>query len=193
MATDSPEGGTGFADRPRDIDAPGPKTGDGLLARLAGLPDWHPSSSRYQLERPRTDARSELGEGRPPVGDADDKAGSGSGDGTAPYDIRMSAERRTHILEGDETGGGHRHGVGRPGKTEFPADWDDAKIMDHVLSVARAPDELPVQQRWNERWRVRGEREGVSIAAVLTADGRVWAAWPTDGSPGVVKNKLEDI
>jgi hypothetical protein len=31
--------------------------------------------------------------------------------------------------------------VGSPGKTEFPADWDDGKVMENVLSVAREPDE----------------------------------------------------
>ena len=55
-------------------------------------------------------------------------------------------ERAKHILDGDRWGGGHRHGTGRPGKTEFPVGWDDQKIIGHVLGVARAPDDLPVFQ-----------------------------------------------
>jgi hypothetical protein len=33
----------------------------------------------------------------------------------------------------DATGGGHRYGVGVPGKTEFPANWDEDKIIDSIL------------------------------------------------------------
>ena len=57
-------------------------------------------------------------------------------------DIHATPERTTHILDGDKTGGGggHRHGVGKPGKTEFPASWDDKKVMDNVVDVARRPD-----------------------------------------------------
>jgi hypothetical protein len=64
--------------------------------------------------------------------------------------------------------------------------------MDNVLSVARAPDERPVRQNWNGRWRVQGQCEGVGIVAIVTSDGLVWTAWPREGSPGVVKNKPED-
>jgi hypothetical protein len=56
-------------------------------------------------------------------------------------DIHVTPERTTHILDGEPGGGGgHRHGVGKPGKTEFPASWDDKKIMGHVLDVVRRPD-----------------------------------------------------
>jgi len=42
----------------------------------------------------------------------------------APDSLTLPPERATHILDGDRWGGGHRRGTGRPGKTEFPADWD---------------------------------------------------------------------
>jgi hypothetical protein len=61
-----------------------------------------------------------------------------------------------------------------------------------VLSVARAPDQRPVHQNWNDRWRVQGKREGVDIVVIVASDGQVWTAWPREGSPGVVKNKPED-
>ena len=35
--------------------------------------------------------------------------------------LRVSPERPMHILDGDsDNGGGHRHGIGSPEKTEFP-------------------------------------------------------------------------
>jgi len=70
--------------------------------------------------------------------------------------IQVSPERSTHILDGDSRGGGHRHGVGRPRKTEFPASWDDSKIMGNVVDVARRPDAPPVLQHRNDRWVCTG-------------------------------------
>jgi hypothetical protein len=47
-------------------------------------------------------------------------------------DIHVTPERTTHILDGEPGGGGgHRHGTGIPGKTEFPASWDDKKDHRH--------------------------------------------------------------
>lgn len=203
MGKDSAEHDSGLADHRRDADAHRPETVDYLRARLAALPDWHPSSQRYQLDHPQADARHGVREGTisdgPHAGESADAGRGGwdvlseqGGDRPPPGDIRVSAERRAHILDGDKTGGGHRHGMGSPGKTEFPADWEDAKVIDNVLSVARTPDERPVRQNWNDRWRVQGEREGVGIVAIVTSEGLVWAAWPREGSPGVVKNKPED-
>lgn len=104
--------------------------------------------------------------------------------------LRVVPERAKHILDGDRWGGGHRHGTGRPGKTEFPSGWGDDKIIGHVLDVARAPDDPPVFQA-NRRWRVHGQRDGVGISVIVQPDGRIWSAWPDAGSPGVVKNPRE--
>src|SRR5579862_9269387 len=49
-----------------------------------------------------------------------------------PESLELPAERAAHILDGDRWGGGHRHGTGRPGKTEFPADWDDERIIGQI-------------------------------------------------------------
>ena len=105
--------------------------------------------------------------------------------------IRIPPERTTHILDGDSTGGGHRHGTGKPGKTEFPAIWDDTKIVDAIVDVARRPDQKPEHQQWNDRWVARGTRDDVGIVAVLARDGRIWTSWPTPDSPGVIKNPKE--
>jgi hypothetical protein len=106
--------------------------------------------------------------------------------------LRVSPERRAHILDGEADGsGGHRHGTGNPGKTEFPASWDDEKIVDTLLDVAHQPDHPPRHQDWNGRWVTRGTRDDVEVVAVVAPDGRIWSGWPTPGGPGVVKNPKE--
>jgi hypothetical protein len=106
--------------------------------------------------------------------------------------LLVTPERAKHILDGDPNGsGGHRHGVGNPGKTEFPASWNDEKIMDNILDVANRPDQPPIHQNWNDRWLARGTREDVEIAVVITSDGLIWSGWPRLGGPGVVKNPQE--
>jgi len=106
--------------------------------------------------------------------------------------LRVSPERTKHILDGDGDGsGGHRHGIGNPGKTEFPASWNDEKIIDALLDVARQPDHPPRHQEWNDRWVARGTRDDVEVVAVIARDGRIWSGWPTPGGPGVVKNPKE--
>jgi hypothetical protein len=117
-------------------------------------------------------------------------AADGYSDRSAPDSVHVAAERAKHILDGDRWGGGHRHGTGRPGKTEFPSGWDDEKIIGHVLAVARAPDDLPVFQA-NRRWRVHGHCDEVGITVIIQPDGRIWSAWPDADSPGVVKNPRE--
>lgn len=100
--------------------------------------------------------------------------------------LRIPPERVIHILDGDQTGGGHRDGTGKPGKTEFPASWDDDKITDSIMSVARSPDSASLQQ--NGRWLAEGVRDEVKLAVVIMLDGRIWSAYPLPGSPGVRQN-----
>ena len=100
--------------------------------------------------------------------------------------LRIPPERAIHILDGDATGGGHRYGTGSPGKTEFPASWDEDKITDSILSVARSPDSAILQR--NGRWKAEGVRDEVMLTVIITADGRIWSAYPLPGSPGVRQN-----
>lgn len=106
--------------------------------------------------------------------------------------MHLPDDRRRHVLDGDPGGvsGGHRHGTGRPRKTEFPARWDDDSTAGHVLSVARNPDVVEEQQP-NGRWRVNGVRDGVTVTAVIEPDGTIWTAWPKPGGRGVVQNPKE--
>ena len=103
--------------------------------------------------------------------------------------LRVPPERAIHILDGDATGGGHRYGTGKPGKTEFPASWADDKVMDGILSVARSPDSASLQQ--NGRWKVEGIRDEVKLSVIITADARIWSAYPLPGSPGVRQNSRD--
>ncbi len=173
-------------------------TGLGLRDRLAQLRDTHPSSADYAagpgLER-APDSRERPDQLALPPDKTVDRQRS---DRVAapeldwPSDIVLPADRRAHILDGDPNdGGGHRHGTGHPDKTEFPADWEDDRIIDAVLAVARDPDQPP-QHQLNDRWRMESSRDGVQIVAIVAADGDVWTAWPREGSPGVVKNPVEE-
>lgn len=177
------------ADQPDDATAPGhPRietAGQELLRRLNDLPPSHPSSPAYIL--PGRTSRE-----RPP-----DRPGNGwDGPGVAEHPdrprleaIRLSPGRRTHILDGDVTGGGHRHGTGKPGKTEFPPDWTDEKITRNILSVAREPGR--VHQQWNGRWNASGERDGVGMTVIVNPDATIWTAWPEPGGRGVTQNPRE--
>jgi hypothetical protein len=104
--------------------------------------------------------------------------------------LRVSPERRVHILDGDADGGGggHRHGVGKPGKTEFPANWSDEKVISTVLDVARKPDKPPTRQDWNDTWLCAGTRDNVEVTAVIERSGDILTGWPEEGGPGVVRN-----
>jgi hypothetical protein len=102
--------------------------------------------------------------------------------------IRITTERIVHVLDGDSTGGGHRHGTGKPGKTEFPAGWNDEKITDALLDVARKPDNPPVRQDRNDTWLCSGTRANVEVSVVVARSGEIVTGWPEEGGPGVVRN-----
>jgi Bacterial EndoU nuclease len=165
-----------------------------------GRPDAGAAGSPTEPAEPRTRTeyyealRAANGEGARATGQADEQAGRSGWDAVNAENrpdidtFRITPERTTHILDGDATGGGHRHGTGKPGKTEFPANWDDGKVIDTVLNVARRPDSAPGHQEWNDRWVARGARDDVEIVAVIQRDGRIWTAWPLPGGAGVVKN-----
>ena len=188
MALDGPNGDGNGDERPE------------RQLRVGG-PDADAGGSRTELAEPRTRTeyyeaqRAANGEAARADEDRADKRASRSGwDAVDAEDrpdidaLRVTPERATHILDGDATGGGHRHGTGKPGKTEFPASWDDGKVIGTVLDVARRPDPTPSHQESNDRWIARGTRDDVGIVAVIQRDGRIWSAWPLPGGAGVVKN-----
>jgi hypothetical protein len=152
-----------------------------------------PSGDDPDRALPTADQRTPVPDDRAPRGDTPPgRSGWDALDtpGRPPLDaLRIDADRAAHILDGDATGGGHRHGTGRPGKTEFPADWDDATITGNIEAVARLPE--TVHQQVNGRWKARGEHDQVGITIIINPDGAIWTAWPQAGSPGVVRNPKE--
>ncbi|WP_148284319.1 polymorphic toxin-type HINT domain-containing protein [Luteimicrobium xylanilyticum] len=104
----------------------------------------------------------------------------------------ISDQRRTHILDGDVTGGGHRW-PGGPGKSPFPREWSDDEIMEHVSNVVTDP-----RSTWSEggpggalftrtgrpaRFVVVGERQGVRIKVVTAPAGEgIVTAYPVGGA-----------
>jgi Bacterial EndoU nuclease len=169
--------------------------------RLVRAPDTHtPPGGRDPAEPRSREEYSEALRGGKPVHAQDGDGAESRTGGWSVIDaqrrprldvLRVGPERTAHILGGDNTGGGHRHGTGSPGKTEFPASWDDEKIIGNILDVARRPDSPPVHQQWNARWLCTGTRDNVEISVVIQRSGEVWTAWPEEGSPGVRRNPRE--
>lgn len=109
------------------------------------------------------------------------------GDHPKPDAIRVTPDRVEYILDGDSLGGGgHGPGTGMPDKSEFPATWDDAKIIASSLSVARDPSSISDVDAWGRRVVV-GVRHGVQIVVIVDEGGQIVTAYPEAG-PGVVRN-----
>lgn len=64
------------------------------------------------------------------------KPGAQSQINSKSVEVKLSEKRIRHILYGDGTGGGHRHGANKPCKSEFPASWSDQKIIETVKKIA---------------------------------------------------------
>lgn len=97
----------------------------------------------------------------------------------------LEPHRRVHILDGDDRGGGHRAGTGRPRKSEFPPDWTDDDIIERVMRTAMSPERVVPQDRG--RFQLFAVHDGVQIKVILEGDGRVVSGYPIAG-PGVVRN-----
>lgn len=83
-----------------------------------------------------------------------------------------------HVIDGDPDNpksGGHGHGLGRPGKTEFPAEWEPDDIRDALLAVAHTPESVV---RRENNWRVEGTHRGSRIRVYVRDDGTVEAGHP---------------
>ena len=104
----------------------------------------------------------------------------------APETVDVPEDRARHILDGDRSGGGHRAGTGKPGKTEFPADWDDDDIVAAIKTVAGSGTVKEPAHRRGELV-ITGVVDGVTIEAVVKENGDVRTAYPVSG-PGVVHN-----
>jgi len=126
------------------------------------------------------------------TGDADNPWGKVVGDHPEPGTITTSTGRQVHILYGDDEGaGGHIYDSGMPGKTVFPEDWDEQKIISEVEDVANHPDGVPAEQS-NGNFVVTGTRDGVDIEVVVKPDGQIWTAYPTGGEGIAINDENGD-
>lgn len=83
-----------------------------------------------------------------------------------PEEVRIDDRARTHILYGDSRGGGHRHGAGRPCKSEFPQSWQDDDIIGTVRSMA-ANDNLGWRKQDNGYYVAEAYERDVKVRVVL--------------------------
>ncbi|PZQ45569.1 MAG: RhsD protein [Micavibrio aeruginosavorus] len=80
--------------------------------------------------------------------------------------ITISDNGIEHILHGDETGGGHKFGTGKPCKSEFPKEWNNKEIIKTVEKIA-ANDNLKWRKQKNGYYTAEETVEGVRIRVVL--------------------------
>jgi len=91
-----------------------------------------------------------------------------------------STQGRKHILYGDAPtkGGGHRAGTGKPGKSEFPKDWSDDKILHEVSDVATDPHASIRPGGYGTEFRT-GVRDGVEVETI-TDGNKIITGYPTN-------------
>ncbi|MFD4255633.1 EndoU domain-containing protein, partial [Amycolatopsis thermoflava] len=114
---------------------------------------------------------------------------AGHPDFPPPHELQLNDARAEHILDSDPTGGGHRHGLGKPNKDEFPERWgDDAAVRDIIERIARHPDRV-LWEKGPKTWRLTAVRDGVEmVVVILPGHGiGVLTAHP-EGGRGVVRN-----
>ncbi|MCB1681567.1 MAG: EndoU domain-containing protein [Alphaproteobacteria bacterium] len=94
--------------------------------------------------------------------------------------IALSPDRIKHILYGDKTGGGHRHGQHKPCKSEFPENWSDQKIIDTVSKIA-SNDNTNWNRQDNGYFVTNTKIENLKIRVVVNSDKtQVITAYPTN-------------
>ncbi|WP_456845374.1 RHS repeat-associated core domain-containing protein [Cellulomonas sp. P5_C6] len=92
--------------------------------------------------------------------------------------------RTSHILDGEVRpngtfGGGHRSGTGFPGKSEFPAEWSDARVMHNMSDVATDPSLVwRAGAKPGDFW-VNGNRGGIDMEVLIRND-EIWTGYPTN-------------
>ncbi len=93
-----------------------------------------------------------------------------------------SPERRSHILEGDKSGGGHKWPA-KTGKSSFPRDWNSDKIMETISDIVTDP-----KIKWRQltgkpgathtkgglpvRYEAVGIKDGINIKVIVEPGGK---------------------
>ncbi len=85
--------------------------------------------------------------------------------------LKVSPARRTHILDGDLTGGGHSPRTGLPGKSHFPHRLSDDEIIAGIEPIANDPTRYPGGVLpTGGRHRIIGSIRGVRRRVVVDFD-----------------------
>lgn len=93
--------------------------------------------------------------------------------------VDLTQHRSVHILNR------HRAGAGKPGKTEFPADWSDERILHQVSDIATDPNAVRGVGKYNLPYAI-STRDGVEIRVDFYPDdhprfgGQISTAYPTN-------------
>jgi len=104
---------------------------------------------------------------------------TGGGNNADDFVDLTTAARRKHILDGDATGGGHRPGTGKPGKSEFPSNRSDDSIIHDISDIATDPS-LKSRSGRGGRTITDGTRNGVDIRVVQERNGDIVTGFPTN-------------
>ena len=92
--------------------------------------------------------------------------------------IYLSEQRIQHILYGDETGGGHKHGQNKPCKSEFPANWTDEKIISTINKIA-SDETTKWKEQDNGNFVANAREQNLKIRIVLNEDkSQIITAYP---------------
>ena len=104
-----------------------------------------------------------------------------------PRPFQVTPARRTHILDGDATGGGHGPGRSVSGKSEFPPILTDDEIIAGIEAIANDPSSYPggLFPVGNRRVRIQGDVRGTTTMVIVDPASReVVTAYPR----GVARN-----
>ncbi|MCB9989051.1 MAG: EndoU domain-containing protein [Rhodospirillales bacterium] len=126
-----------------------------IIGIIAGLAGWIISGERPQVVEALSGPVAFVGQLVP------------ANDNLPP---RLSERRRIHILYGDESGGGHLHGVNKPCKTEFPENWDAQQVIKTVKALA-ANDNVIWHQEDNGYYVSEQDDGGLVVRVVLDREG----------------------
>ena len=92
----------------------------------------------------------------------------------------VSKRAQKHILYGDHAGGGHKYGLGKPCKSEFPKSWSDDNIIQTVSKIA-ANDNLSWKQQNNGYFTTEKMHQNIRVRVVMNAKkSAVITAYPTN-------------
>jgi hypothetical protein len=96
------------------------------------------------------------------------------------HSITLTPEREKHILYGDTRGGGHKYGMNKPCKSEFPQSWSDEQILDTTLQIA-ANDNLNWHRGHNGYYVTEHIVKNIKMRVVVNRKkGEIVTAYPVN-------------